>query len=41
MMSIMASPRRSWARNKEAIFAIEREMQRTPNLESDCTEARR
>ena len=24
--------RRSWARNKEAIFAIEREMQRTPNL---------
>jgi len=25
--------RRSWARNKEAIFAIEREMERTPNLE--------
>ena len=24
--------RRSWARNKEAIFAIEREMERTPNL---------
>ncbi|WP_291865945.1 urocanate hydratase [Maribacter sp.] len=24
--------RRSWARNKEAIFAIEREMQRTPEL---------
>jgi urocanate hydratase len=24
--------RRSWARNKEAIFAIEREMKRTPNL---------
>lgn len=24
--------RRSWARNKEAIFTIEREMQRTPNL---------
>ncbi len=24
--------RRSWARNKEAIFAIKREMQRTPNL---------
>ena len=24
--------RRSWARNKEAIFAIEREMNRTPNL---------
>ena len=24
--------RRSWARNKEALFAIEREMQRTPNL---------
>jgi urocanate hydratase len=24
--------RRSWARNKEAIFAIEREMQRTPKL---------
>jgi urocanate hydratase len=24
--------RRSWARNKEAIFAIEREMQRSPNL---------
>jgi urocanate hydratase len=24
--------RRSWARNKEAIFAIKREMARTPNL---------
>jgi len=24
--------RRSWARNKEALFAIKREMQRTPNL---------
>jgi len=24
--------RRSWARNKEAIFAIQREMERTPNL---------
>ncbi len=24
--------RRSWARNKEAIFAIKREMKRTPNL---------
>ncbi len=24
--------RRSWARNKEAIFAIEREMERRPNL---------
>ena len=24
--------RRSWARNKEAQFAIKREMQRTPNL---------
>ncbi|HCX99981.1 MAG TPA: urocanate hydratase, partial [Bacteroidales bacterium] len=24
--------RRSWARNKEAIFAIKREMERTPNL---------
>jgi urocanate hydratase len=24
--------RRSWARNKEAIFAIEREMKRTPEL---------
>ena len=24
--------RRSWARNKEAVFAIEREMQRTPQL---------
>lgn len=24
--------RRSWARNKEAIFAIEREMERTPEL---------
>lgn len=24
--------RRSWARNKEAMFAIQREMQRTPNL---------
>ena len=24
--------RRSWARNKEARFAIEREMKRTPNL---------
>jgi urocanate hydratase len=24
--------RRSWARNKEAIFAIEREMERTPSL---------
>ena len=33
--------RRSWARNKEAIFAIEREMERTPNLEGDCPEARR
>jgi len=33
--------RRSWARNKEAIFAIEREMERTPNLKGDCTEARR
>ncbi len=28
--------RRSWARNKEAIFAIEREMERTPNLEGNC-----
>ena len=25
--------RRSWARNEEAIFAIKREMARTPNLE--------
>jgi urocanate hydratase len=24
--------RRSWARNKEAIFAIKREMKRTPDL---------
>jgi len=24
--------RRSWARNEEAIFAIKREMERTPNL---------
>ena len=24
--------RRSWARNDEAIFAIKREMERTPNL---------
>ena len=24
--------RRNWARNPEAIFAIKREMQRTPNL---------
>ena len=24
--------RRSWARNEEALFAIKREMQRTPNL---------
>jgi len=24
--------RRSWARNNEAIFAIKREMERTPNL---------
>jgi urocanate hydratase len=24
--------RRSWARNKEALFAIKREMQRTPDL---------
>jgi urocanate hydratase len=24
--------RRSWARNKEAIFAIQREMERTPEL---------
>jgi urocanate hydratase len=24
--------RRAWARNKEALFAIEREMQRTPEL---------
>jgi urocanate hydratase len=24
--------RRSWARNKEARFAIEREMERSPNL---------
>jgi urocanate hydratase len=24
--------RRSWARNKEALFAIQREMDRTPNL---------
>ena len=24
--------RRSWARNDEAIFAINREMERTPNL---------
>jgi urocanate hydratase len=24
--------RRSWARNKEAIFAIKREMERTPQL---------
>jgi urocanate hydratase len=24
--------RRSWARNKEAVFAIKREMKRTPNL---------
>ena len=24
--------RRSWARNKEAIFAIQREIERTPNL---------
>jgi urocanate hydratase len=24
--------RRSWARNKEAMFAIQREMERTPNL---------
>jgi urocanate hydratase len=24
--------RRSWARNKEAMFAIKREMQRTPEL---------
>ena len=24
--------RRSWARNKEALFAIKREMERTPNL---------
>ena len=24
--------RRSWARNKEALFAIKREMKRTPNL---------
>ena len=24
--------RRSWARNKEALFAIKREMDRTPNL---------
>jgi len=24
--------RRSWARNKEAIFAIQREMERTPKL---------
>ena len=24
--------RRSWARNKEAIFTIKREMERTPNL---------
>ena len=25
--------RRSWARNKEAIFALKREMERTPDLE--------
>ena len=25
--------RRSWARNRGAMFAIEREMSRTPNLE--------
>jgi urocanate hydratase len=25
--------RRSWARNKEALFAIHREMQRTPGLQ--------
>ena len=25
--------RRSWARNKEAIFAIKREMERTPSLQ--------
>ena len=24
--------RRSWARNKEAIFAVKREMERTPEL---------
>ncbi|MGB5358447.1 MAG: hypothetical protein WBN27_00715, partial [Eudoraea sp.] len=24
--------RRSWARNKEALFAIKREMKRSPNL---------
>jgi urocanate hydratase len=24
--------RRSWARNREAVFAIKREMERTPNL---------
>jgi len=24
--------RRSWARNNEALFAIKREMERTPNL---------
>ena len=24
--------RRAWARNKEALFAIKREMERTPNL---------
>jgi len=24
--------RRSWARNKEALFAIKREMERSPNL---------
>jgi urocanate hydratase len=24
--------RRSWARNKEAVFAIKREMKRNPNL---------
>ena len=25
--------RRSWARNKEAIFALKREMERTPELQ--------
>ena len=30
--------RRSWARNKEAIFAIKREMQRTPNLKVTLAE---
>ena len=31
-MSIMVYLEESWARNEEAIFAIKREMERTPTL---------